>query len=68
MAIPTGIIAAGFNQLINKEQRSEGEAAPKDNLSLDDMDEDDLISLQAEVSERLKEFGHSTTITIKGKK
>lgn len=68
IAIPTGIIAAGFNQLINKEQRFEEETAPKDNLSLDDMDEDDLISLQAEVSERLKEFGHSTTISIKGKK
>lgn len=70
IAIPTGIIAAGFNHVINKEDQEEAiEEAAERNVeqTLDTMTEDDLISLQAEVSERLKKYGHTTTITIKGK-
>lgn len=71
IAIPTGIIAAGFNKLISMDSGKGGEAGedtPKAGIELDGMSEDELISLQAEVSERLKEFGHTTTLTIQGKK
>lgn len=69
IAIPTGIIAAGFNQVISREQHAEKvtetiEAKPH----LNNMSEDELISLQTEIAEQLKEYGHTTTISINGKK
>lgn len=68
IAIPTGIIAAGFNQIISKELKN-GEKAnsPKEIPCLDNMSEDELITLQIKMSERLKELGYSTTITNNGK-
>ena len=74
IAIPTGIIAAGFNHVITKspkEEEAEREtgrsAGQEPPLPLDGLSEDELISLQAKVAERLKEYGHSTTLTIRGK-
>ena len=56
IAIPTGIIAAGFNQVISKEQKELEESHPKAGIPLDEMDKENLISLQAEISERLKQL------------
>lgn len=54
IAIPTGIIAAGFNQAINKEHTKEdakekSEAIP----SIDHMTKEELISLQEKITDRL---------------
>ena len=65
IAIPTGIIAAGFSSAISKKQE---ESEPKAGLLLDEMGEDELLSLQVKLSKRLREYGHSSTISIKGKK
>ena len=68
IAIPTGIIAAGFSEVISKEhQAEENEKQPFSEDAVDKLSEEELISLQAKVSARLQEYGHSTTITIKGK-
>ena len=67
IAIPTGIIAAGFNQVINRDHRAKGEKDTNTEILLDEMEEEDLLKLQMKISERLKEYGHSTTILIKGK-
>ena len=56
IAIPTGIIAAGFNQVISKEQKELEESHPKAGIPLDEMYKEDLIALQAEISERLKQL------------
>ena len=53
IAIPTGIIAAGFNQVIYKEQKGGPEAA-ECKLSIDEMSQNELISLQEKITERLK--------------
>ncbi len=65
IAIPTGIIAAGFSSAISKKQEDD---EPKAGLLLDEMGEDELLSLQIKLSKRLREYGHSSTISIKGKK
>ena len=67
IAIPTGIIAAGFNQVINRDHRAKEEKESNTEILLDEMEEEDLLKLQMKISERLKEYGHSTTISIKGK-
>ena len=67
IAIPTGIIAAGFSQAISGEQGPEDRTAGRVKPFPDQMNEDDLLLLQAKVSERLKEYGYTTTIAIKGK-
>ncbi len=68
IAIPTGIIAAGFNHAIDKtqEDKEEKDATNRDK-DIDNLDEDELISLQVKVAERLKEYGHTATIIIAGK-
>ena len=63
IAIPTGIIAAGFNHVISNGHPDNGESQP---IPLDRLQEEDLLALQARVSGRLKEYGYSTTITISG--
>ena len=60
IAIPTGIIAAGFDHAIGG-----GETAPED-IPLGKMQEEELLALQARVSRRLQDYGYSTTITIGG--
>ena len=66
IAIPTGIIAAGFNHVIDQTQNDpENRNLPGDFIA--EMNENELIELQARISGRLKEYGHSTTITISGK-
>ena len=66
--IPTGIIAAGFDHVISGEEKNTPEAAKgKPEIALDRMSEGELLSLQAKVAERLKEYGHTTTLTVRGK-
>ncbi len=68
IAIPTGIIAAGFDHVISGEEKNTPEAAKgKPEIALDRMSEGELLSLQAKVAERLKEYGHTTTLTVRGK-
>lgn len=56
IAIPTGIIAAGFNQVINKEQ-------DKDNVEA--MTDDDLLVLQGKLNKQLTERGYTPIISQK---
>ncbi len=49
IAIPTGIIAAGFNQVINKGQ---------DKDTLEEMSDEDLLALQGKVGKQLSERGY----------
>ena len=67
IAIPTGIIAAGFSQVISKEKGEEDQEKTKTGLLLDELSEDELVALQVKVSNRLKEYGYSTVISIDGK-
>lgn len=64
IAIPTGIIAAGFSQAIIKEKEEENHGKAKTDVSVDELNEDELIALQAKVSNRLKGYGYSTTISF----
>ncbi len=61
IAIPTGIIAAGFNQVISKERKDETKES-----AISKMNEDQLLVLQAKVSNQLKQYGYTTTITNDG--
>ncbi len=56
IAIPTGIIAAGFNQVINKEQ-------DKDNIEA--MADEDLLVLQGKLNKQLSERGYTPIISQK---
>ncbi len=58
VAIPTGIITAGFSQTLR------GGAEKR----IEEMPEDELLSLHARVSKQLAEQGYTTTITTDRKK
>ena len=68
IAIPTGIIAAGFNRVFTREEEEE-EKAEIEKRAIDElvdrMDEKELVALQARASSRLREFGYETTVTIR---
>ena len=55
IAIPTGIIAAGFNQVINKED-------DKDDIEM--MSDDELLVLQGKVSRQLSERGYTSIVSM----
>ena len=63
IAIPTGIIAAGFNHIADSRQK-ESEAASKA-PSLDGLDEKDLLDLHTDLTLKLKEYGYSSSISGK---
>ena len=54
IAIPTGIIAAGFSKVIEKE-----EGDPVDSLS-----EQELLMLEGKVAKRLAEHGYQTNVSV----
>ena len=56
IAIPTGIIAAGFNQVISKDKKGEAEEA-----AIRGMDEEELLILQAMITNKLKQYNHNGT-------
>lgn len=57
IAIPTGIIAAGFNQAISKEQKDD-----IDESAISSKSEEELLLLEAQVSKSLKQYGYITTV------
>ena len=63
IAIPTGIIAAGFNHAIQEEASNRQGALDKPSSSVEDMEEEELLVLQAKLANRLKQYGYSTTVT-----
>ena len=64
IAIPTGIIAAGFDHMVSVD---DGNALPDaTGLSLDSMTEAELVALQTRLSKRLKDYGYTTTVTVAG--
>ena len=66
IAIPTGIIAAGFDHAISGDESGEKtDTTEKSRLlsQVETMDEQELIALQVSLSGRLKEFGYTTIIT-----
>ena len=54
IAIPTGIIAAGFNQVINKDE---------DKDSIETMSDDDLLILQGKINRQLSRRGYVSIIS-----
>ena len=64
IAIPTGIIAAGFNHAI--ENRDQGQTLETEKVitAMDSMDEKELMAVQTKLADRLRTYGCSTTITI----
>ena len=59
IAIPTGIIAAGFNQAISKEHNEEAAEEPP----VKEMSEEELLLMQARISNKLKQYGYKTVIS-----
>ena len=53
IAIPTGIIAAGFNQAISKEDKG----------GIDNMSDDELLALQGKIGKKLSEHGYYSIIS-----
>lgn len=62
IAIPTGIIAAGFNHAIDKRTEEEPENLPE--TVLDEMSEDELLVLQGKVNRKLSEHGYISVVSI----
>lgn len=68
IAIPTGIIAAGFNHVIEAQgQDGEPEKTEIGEIRLEGMREEELLALQARVSKELKQHGYTATITNENK-
>lgn len=63
IAIPTGIIAAGFNQAISKNKDMDDENQGAKEMLLDNMKEEELLAMEAKVSKRLREYGYTVTIS-----
>ena len=62
IAIPTGIIAAGFNQAISKDDEPHKKDTT-DNKPVDKMNEEELFELQMRISYELSKHGYETIIT-----
>ena len=66
IAIPTGIVAAGFDHAISSRDRDD-DPAQKDGMipatAIDGMREEELLILHAKVSGRLKQFGYVSTLS-----
>lgn len=66
IAIPTGIIAAGFNQVISKDPKN-----PDSKDMMEDMDsysEDELLLLHARLAKEIKKYGYSSFLSNEDKK
>lgn len=57
IAIPTGIIAAGFNQVIAREKKESENKASKEKDAIDEMNHDELLALQARIVKKLSDDG-----------
>lgn len=57
IAIPTGIIAAGFNQVITREKEKSANKDPQERDAIEEMDHDELLALQARIVKKLSDEG-----------
>ena len=68
IAIPTGIIAAGFDKCIIQNHKSDlEEEILIEETAIEKMNEEALVALQLKISNRLKEYGYMTTISVSNK-
>lgn len=58
IAIPTGIIAAGFNQVITREKEESVTKEPHERDVIDEMNHDELLALQARIVKKLSDDGY----------
>ena len=58
IAIPTGIIAAGFNQVITREKEESVDKAPNERDVIEEMNHDELLALQARIVKKLSDDGY----------
>lgn len=58
IAIPTGIIAAGFNQVITREKEKSANKDPQERDAIEGMDHDELLALQARIVKKLSDDGY----------
>lgn len=58
IAIPTGIIAAGFNQVISREKEEAVNKDPQERDVIEEMNHDELLALQARIVKRLSDDGY----------
>ncbi len=58
IAIPTGIIAAGFNHVITREKEESANIGPKEKVAIDEMNQDELLALQARIVKKLCDDGY----------
>jgi len=57
IAIPTGIIAAGFNQVISREKEESENKDLQERDAIDGMNHDELLALQARIVKKLSDDG-----------
>ena len=57
IAIPTGIIAAGFNQVISRE-KDESDSKEQQSNDVEEMSHDELLTLQARIVKKLSDDGY----------
>ena len=66
IAIPTGIIAAGFDKCIIQNHKSDLEEEMEiEENAIEKMNEEALVALQLKISNKLKEYGYTTTISVR---
>lgn len=58
IAIPTGIIAAGFNQVITREKEDTVNKNPQERDVIEEMNHDELLALQARIVKKLSDDGY----------
>lgn len=63
IAIPTGIIAAGFNHVISKGERDSKVEKTSENNIVGNMNEEELVALQARTTYALMKYGYTITIS-----
>lgn len=66
IAIPTGIIAAGFNQVISKDTKNPDSKGMIENI--ENYNEDDLLILHARLSKEIKKYGYSSSLVSNDEK
>ena len=57
IAIPTGIIASGFNQAISRDREEPEAETSRENKDIDHMNHDELLALQARIVKKLSDDG-----------
>lgn len=58
IAIPTGIIAAGFNQVITREKEESVTKEPHERDVIEEMNHDELLALQSRIVKKLSDDGY----------